>query len=124
VSANTGEGEDSYLDSTVAFRSVRENIVSKNFRGGEVVTIFGGTEIDLTHADINGIVVIDLTQIFAGTKLIVPSHWKVLSRDVTRIFGGVDDRRPVLSSMEGEGSNKTLLLEGVCFFGKIDIRIY
>lgn len=122
--AHAGEGEDYYLDSTAVFRSVHEDVVSKNFRGGEVVTIFGGTEINLTHADINGVVVIDLTQIFAGTKLIVPSHWRVLSKDVTGILGGVDDRRPVLPGSEAEGSNKTLLLEGICFLGKIDISIY
>jgi hypothetical protein len=106
------------------FGGVKKNIISKNFRGGETVTIFGGTEINLTQADVNGGVVLDLTQIFGGTKLIVPPHWRIQSKDMVAIFGGVDDKRPLLSNASTEETNKVLILKGTCIFGGIDIRSY
>lgn len=115
---------EDYLDSTVVFGGIKKNIISKNFRGGETVTVFGGTEINLTQADINGAVVLELTQIFGGTKLIVPAHWKVHTKDLVAIFGGVDDKRPMLANPPGDETNKILILKGTCLLGGIDIRSY
>ncbi|MGC1244259.1 MAG: hypothetical protein WA874_21900 [Chryseosolibacter sp.] len=122
--AYTQNFADDYLDSTVVFGGIKKNVISKNFRGGEAVTVFGGTEINLTQADINGVIVLELTQIFGGTKLIVPSHWKVQSKDLVAIFGGVDDKRPLLASTQAEDTNKVLILKGTCLLGGIDIRSY
>jgi hypothetical protein len=114
---------DDYIDSTVVFGGVKKNVISKNFKGGEAVTIFGGTELNLTQADVNGVIVLDLTQIFGGTKLIVPPHWKIQSKDLVAIFGGVEDKR-LISNPAGEEPNKVLVLEGTCIFGGIDIKSY
>ncbi len=121
---HTESAADDYLDSTVVFGGVKKNIISKNFRGGEAVTIFGGTEINLIQSDVNGVVVLDLTQVFGGTKLIVPPHWKIQSRDLVAIFGGVDDKRPMVSNPLAEEINKVLILKGTCLFGGIEIRSY
>jgi hypothetical protein len=115
---------DDFLDSTVFFGGVKKNIISKNFRGGDATTVFGGTEINLTQADVNGRIVLDLTQIFGGTKLIVPPHWKIQSQDLVAIFGGVEDKRPILSDPSTVDPNKVLVLEGTCIFGGIDIKSY
>jgi hypothetical protein len=120
----TENSADDYLDSTVVFGGVKKNVISKNFRGGEAVTIFGGTELNLTQADVTGAIVLDVTQIFGGTKLIVPSHWKIQSKDLVAIFGGVEDKRPLMMNPSGEESNKVLILEGTCIFGGIDIKSY
>ena len=114
---------DDYLDSTVVFGGVKKNVISKDFKGGEAVTVFGGTEINLTQADLNGAIVLELTQIFGGTKLIVPPHWKVQTKDMVAIFGGVDDKRPMLSDPNRQ-DNKVLILKGTCLFGGIDIKSY
>jgi predicted membrane protein len=71
---------------------VKRTILSKDFKGGDIVNIFGGTDLDLTQADINGRVVIDITQLFGGIKLIIPPHWQVTS-DVAAVFSNVDDKR-------------------------------
>ncbi|MBM3416907.1 MAG: hypothetical protein FJY20_10820 [Bacteroidetes bacterium] len=52
-------------------------MLSKDFKGGDIVNIFGGTEFNLSQADIKGRVTLEVTTIFGGTKLIVPSHWEV-----------------------------------------------
>jgi len=109
------------IDSTSIFGGVKKNIVSKNFKGGEIVNIFGGSEIDLSQADINGIARLELTQIFGGTKLIVPSNWQV-KIEMAAIFGGVEDKR---SAQKADlDPNKTLSLGGTSMFGGIEIRSY
>jgi hypothetical protein len=40
------------------------------------------------------------------------------------IFGGVDDKRPMLANPTGEETNKILILKGTCLLGGIDIRSY
>ncbi|MGZ3750725.1 MAG: LiaF transmembrane domain-containing protein [Mucilaginibacter sp.] len=112
---------DDYLDATSVFGGVKKTVLSKDFKGGEIVNIFGGAEIDFTQADINGRVILDLTQIFGGTKIIVPSHWQVTS-DLAAVFAGVDDKR--LRKTGSGDNNKILVLKGVSIFAGVDIRSY
>jgi len=113
-------GED-YIDSTSIFGGVKKNILSKNFKGGDITNIMGGSEIDLSQADIVGTATIDLTQIFGGTKLIVPSNWLVKPQ-MAAIFGGVEDKRTLHNS--NLDPNKILILDGTSIFGGIEIRSY
>jgi hypothetical protein len=116
-------GGDDYLDSVTIFGGVKKNIFSKNFRGGEVVTVFGGTEINLTQADSPQRIELEITQIFGGAKLIVPPHWKIQSEDIVSIFGAVEDKRPMLAEGNYDHS-KILVLKGTNIFGGIDIKSY
>jgi predicted membrane protein len=111
---------DDMLDITTVFGGTHRNIISKDFKGGEVVTVFGGTEINLVQADINGKIVLDVTQIFGGTKLIVPSNWEIKS-EVTAIFGGTSDKRAPHANYNLE---KVLILKGTSIFGGIEIVSY
>jgi predicted membrane protein len=112
---------DDYLDAVSVFGGVKKTILAKDFKGGEIVNIFGGAELDLTQADINGRVVLDITQIFGGTKIVVPSNWQVVS-DIAAVFASVDDKR--IRSTAALGSEKILVLKGVSIFAGIDIRSY
>jgi hypothetical protein len=115
---------EDFLDSTVVFGGVKKNVISKNFRGGDVTSIFGGTDVNLMQADLNGKIVLDITNIFGGTKLIVPPHWKIETKDLVAIFGGIDDKRPQLSDTSMVDDNKVLVLDGTCLFGGIYIKSY
>jgi predicted membrane protein len=115
---------DDFIDSTVVFGGVKKNIISKNFRGGDTTTFFGGTELNLTQADVQGKIELDITQVFGGTKLVVPPHWKIQSEDLVSIFGGVDDKRPMISDLSQVDHSKILVLKGTCIFGGIDIKSY
>ena len=112
---------DDYLDAVSIFGGVKKTIFSKNFRGGEIVNIFGGAELDFTQADINGRIIIDITQIFGGTKIIVPSNWQVVS-DMAAVFASVDDKR-IKTTVNGD-SNKVLVLKGVSIFAGVEVRSY
>jgi predicted membrane protein len=124
MNSTTHNFSDDYIDSTVVFGGVKKNIISKNFRGGEASTVFGGTEINLTQADVDGKIVLEITQIFGGTKLLVPPHWVIQSEDLVSVFGGVEDKRPAIADMSKVDSNKVLILKGTCIFGGIDIKSY
>ncbi|MEO7922923.1 MAG: LiaF domain-containing protein [Chitinophagaceae bacterium] len=113
--------KDDYVDSTSFFGGTKKNIISKNFKGGDLVSIFGGTELDLTRADFNGTATLDLTTIFGGTKLIVPSNWTIKSEVVT-IFGGMEDKRNMQAVTDN--SEKILVLDGTVIFGGIEIKSY
>lgn len=110
-----------YIDSVAIFGGIRKVIVSKNFKGGDVVAVFGGNEIDLSQADINGQAVLEVTQIIGGTKLILPSHWNVRS-EMVAFFGGIEDKRQIPSGVTHH--EKILVLRGNSIFGGIDIRNY
>jgi predicted membrane protein len=119
-----GEGEgapskEDFIDATSIFGSTKKNILSKTFVGGDITNIFGGTELNLTQADIKGEAVIDITTIFGGAELFVPSHWIVRSEIVT-IFGGVEDKR-VISTVT-DTPDKVLILKGTVIFGGIEIK--
>jgi predicted membrane protein len=118
--ANAQSPEDE-VEITAIFGGVKRNVVSKNFRGGEIVAIFGGADLDLTHADINGVVKLESTNILGGTKLIVPANWDVQS-EMVAIFGGVEDKRRIQPELIDR--SKRLVLVGTAFLGGLEIKSY
>jgi hypothetical protein len=110
-----------YIDVVAVFSGVKKNILSKNFKGGEVTCFMGGAEINLLQADIQGTVVLDVTNVFGGTELVIPAHWH-LQNDVTAVFGAVEDKRSVSATITD--ISKTINLKGTCVFGGIEIKSY
>lgn len=111
---------DDVLDAVAVFGAVKKNVLSKNFKGGEVVTVFGGSEINLTQADFVSPIRLEIVAVFGGSKLIVPANWEVRS-EATAILGGVDDKRdPALN----QNSGKLIILEGTAILGGIEIVSY
>lgn len=113
--------QDDFVDVTAIFGGSKKNILSKDFKGGDIVNIFGGTELNLTQADIKGRVELEITTIFGGTKLIVPSNWEVKSEAVT-IFGGLEDKRSL--QPDSHSPEKVLVLKGTVLFGGIEIKSF
>jgi predicted membrane protein len=111
---------EDYLNTTSIFGGVKKTIVSKNFQGGEVINFFGGAELNLMQADIQGKVKLEVTQVFGGTKIIVPANWTIHS-DMVAIFGGIEDKRLQPNEPNPE---KMLIIEGTSIFGGIDIRSF
>jgi predicted membrane protein len=118
-SGNPSASPEDFLQSTTIFSGTNKVILSKNFRGGTVTTIFGGTELNFMQADLNGEVVLEITAMFAGIELIVPSHWDV-KLDMNTVFGGIEDKRMVVPA----SANKILVLKGTCLFGGVDLKSY
>ena len=112
---------DDWIDSVSIFGGIKRNIMSKNFKGGDIVNIFGGAEINLMQADFNQAAVLDVTQIFGGTKIMLPPHWIVQS-EMAAIFGGIEDQRP--QQITSETTGKIIIIKGTSIFGGISIVSY
>lgn len=118
---STAVNED-YLDTVSVFGGVKKNVESSNFRGGDIVTVMGGAEINLSQADFNGTIILEVTQIFGGTKIIIPPHWKV-SSEMVAVFGGIEDKRMMGGSSTAQ-TDKLLIIKGTSIFGGVTIRSF
>ena len=111
---------EDYIDTTSIFGGVHKKVVSKNFKGGDIVTFLGGSEIDLSQAEIYGTARLDVTQVMGGTKIIVPAHWEVRS-EVTALFAGFEDKRQQPAMVNPD---KVLIIDGTSIFGGIELKNY
>lgn len=118
----TGEVKDDLIDDVSIFGGSDQKFTSQQFRGGKITNIFGGSTIDLSSAKLeSGLNVVDLLCIFGGSKLIIPSEWKV-KIEVTSIFGGVSDKRKIPQVLPENAPE--LVLKGLVLFGGVDIKSY
>ena len=109
------------LDIVSVFTEQKKKILSKGFLGGEIVTIFGGGEIDLTQSDIDGQADLEAFVIFGSLKLIVPPNWEVRT-NVVNILGSATDKRS--SQVQVIPEDKVFVVTGTVIFGAIDVRSY
>ncbi|HTH57185.1 MAG TPA: LiaF domain-containing protein [Cyclobacteriaceae bacterium] len=108
------------IDVNSVFGGTKRKVVSKEFKGGEINSVFGGNDIDFSQADFNGTATLETNVVFGGIKLIVPPHWKIESK-VDCVFASVEDKRRETSEV---AENKTLILKGGVVFGSIEIKSY
>jgi predicted membrane protein len=113
--------DDGYFSVNCIFSGTEKTVNSKNFKGADIVAIFGGVEVNLLNADMPSPAIMDVTSIFGGVKLIVPPHWEVKSQ-ITTIMGGLEDKRPQLNTNLLE--KKVLILKGTAVLGGIDIKSF
>jgi hypothetical protein len=119
---NTADS-DQFINSTTIMGGTKKTYFTKDFKGGVSTTILGGTDIDLSQADIQGTVVLELNQFLGGTKLVIPSSWHIKS-DMINIMGGLEDKRKFNVGTVTEGESKVLLIKGIALLGGIDIKSY
>lgn len=107
------------IDENAVFASIKKNVISKNFLGGDINTVFGNCEINLAQAEIESVAKMEVNAVFGSIRLIVPPHWQInLSNN--SVLGGVEDKRPDPLTI----SDKVLKLEANAVFGGIEIRNY
>jgi len=119
---NTPEdGNMDYIDEVNIFSGSEKKIAIKNFRGGRLTSIFGGSEIDLTGSELaEGNNVIEVFFMFGGSSFILPADWSVTNK-VTSILGGFSEKgNPVIT--DSAKSNKTLTITGFVMFGGGEIK--
>ena len=87
------------------------------FEGATVNAVFGGVEMDLRMAVIEHDVQIDVTAVFGGVDILVPSNVmvKVVS---TPVLGGVTNK----AMAPTEVPCHTLYVNATCVFGGVDIK--
>jgi predicted membrane protein len=119
VDMPTGPG---VLNEIAIFSGVEKRIMGKNFSGGRMVAIFGGIEIDLWQAEMEGDeAVLQIDAIFGGVEIRVPDTWLVSSHG-QGIFGGYSDSTHLRPPTDPSQPRKTLVLRGMAVFGGVEIR--
>ena len=91
-----------------------------NLRSGNIVAIFGGSDLDLSRVTLaeEG-AVIEVFNMFGGSTLWVPAEWSVRI-DVVSIFGGFDEKKYPGKSPTDE--TKTLYIKGMTLFGGGELK--
>jgi predicted membrane protein len=108
-------------DSFFMFGGGERKISTKDFRGARLFALFGGYEIDLTHADIAGSeAFIEASAVFGGGEIRVPTTWKVVVQG-TGILGGYSDDTQHFQP-DPNAPVKTLYVRGVAVFGGVEVR--
>jgi predicted membrane protein len=114
------EVDDDIVDNLALFSAVKSRNISKNFRGGSLVALFGGIDMDLRDAYLlNEGARMDVTAAFGGVNIIVPPEWKVVVKGIP-IFGGWSNK----TRSKDYVSPDTPVLTLNCFvaFGGVDIK--
>ena len=105
------------IDEVAIFSPFNKSYATEHFKGGKIVMVFSGGEIDLTQAKADGNEIhLEVSCVFGGVHITVPKDWKVKS--TANVFiGGVDT-----SAAQGGDSAVTLHLHGEAVFGEIEVR--
>ena len=112
---------DVHLHEYCIFTGGKRRISTTNFRGGEVVAVFGGVEVDLRGSQLGGDeAVIDVTAAFGGCNIKVPSNWYVEMRGVAA-FGGYSNKTIPPRLSPGQRVQK-LVVTGSAAFGGVVIE--
>jgi predicted membrane protein len=117
VDTTTTESEFSV---TNVFSGSRRNVESPDFRGGEIVSIFGGVRLDLRRAKMTvDEAVIDVNAVFGGVEIRVPEYWNVEARGAG-VFGGFDDKT-IHPRTDVNVKTPQLVVTGAAVFGGVSI---
>lgn len=120
----TVTNNDSVLNIDVTFGGHKEIITSKDFKGGNISTTFGGTEINLMNADSTEKTInLNVKVAFGGVEIVVPSHWQI-KNEISSTAGSVEDNRNMHTHAGNDDEKITLVLSGSCNFGSIEIKSY
>ncbi len=119
---NDDPNSNDYIEDVSILGGGTKIIQSKNFKGGDITAIFGGSEFSFRDAELSPEgCTIDVFTLFGGSKLIIPDNWVVKS-DMFSIFGGFNDKRAI-RPQETEFGN-VLHLKGGVIFGGIEIKSF
>ena len=103
------------------FGGFKRRVTVKNFRGGSVMAVMGGYEIDLRQAGIDGdSATIDATSIMGGGEIKVPDNWRI-SMDGIGLFGAYVDETHQIPFVDGT-PQKHLIVKGIAFMGGVVVK--
>jgi hypothetical protein len=113
-------GEFAKADAIAIFGGFKRQVSTEDFRGASYVAVFGGGQVDLRRAHIQGeSALIEVSAIFGGFELRVPPNWIVVN-EVAGIFGGTSDE--TLMPLPEAPNVKRLTVRGSAVFGGIEIK--
>jgi len=117
--SQTETNDNNNINLRAVFSESTENIISDNFSGGKVETIFGKMVVDLRPAKMQpGRCHLNVETVFGQTILILPTE-TLVEVIGTPVFGRIDNQTKATSRDE---STAILEIRTEVVFGKIEIR--
>ncbi len=114
--ASTGVTAEPTVGIYAIFSGSKRKIDAQDFKGGDVLAIFGGVHIDLRKAAITADrAVIDVNAIFGGVEIRVPEEWSVVMKGMG-VFGGFEDKT-IHHKIEPNVKTPELVVTGSAIFG-------
>jgi len=109
-------GEDR-IDEVAVFSPLNKSYTTEHFKGGKIVAVFSGAEIDLTQVKTDATeIALEVSSVFSGVEIVVPKDWNVKS--AANVFlGNVD-----IHQAHGTTGSVTLTIHGEAAFGGIEVR--
>lgn len=112
---------DSFVSATAILGGSKRRVAYQDFKGGELTAIFGGFELDLRQATLEGNQVrVDVFVLFGGGEIKIPQHWSV-SMKGTAMLGGFEDKTLHMPSAEGGGPTVHMVVTGLVLFGGLTV---
>lgn len=94
---------------------------SQKLKGGNVLCVLGGAELDLRDADTEEqALTIDVLAFMGGAELRIPVHWQVTVKAYS-LLGGISNRTTCLADKMGV-PRKHLVITGFAIMGGIEIK--
>lgn len=103
------------------FSGFKRRTTNKNFTGGKILAVFGGFQIDLRQADIEGdSAAIEAISFMGGGEIRVPYTWNVVMEGIGFMGGYVDetDQTPPPTGTP----RKLLIVKGAAIMGGIVVK--
>ncbi len=108
------------LNIVTVFSGTRRVIDNPDFRGGDVVAVFGGVRLDLTRAKITvDRAVLEINAVFGGVEVRVPENWSVQTKGAG-VFGGFDDKT-LHPKPDPNVKTPELIITGAAVFGGLSV---
>lgn len=121
ASSSANKSFQDSIDDVSIFGGGTKNFSSRNFTGGKLTAIFGGSDIHLENCSLaHGRNELDLFVMFGGYTIFVPQDWNVII-DLVPIFGGFSDRR-IKDPNRVYEEDKVLIIKGMVLFGGGEIK--
>jgi hypothetical protein len=110
---------DQELDVVAVFFGRNIHSHARAFRGGSIMALFGGVELDLRGATLAAGAALDVAVAFGGAIITVPPGWEVVLEG-SAIFGGYGNEADQARAPAGA---HRLVIRAQALFGKVEIRV-
>ena len=115
---SSGGVSGDFIRANAIFGGAERIVTSQNLKGGDVMALFGGVDLDLRQARVSPEGCnFTLTALFGGVEVIVPPDWNVSDSGMP-IFGGIENKTAAGGEKTGGKAHFTCTVA----FGGIEIK--
>ncbi len=93
-------------------------VTSREFKGGDISNILGGTKLDLLEAKLAaGDWLLTVSTVLGGVEILVPRDWRI-EVNPTSMLGGVDDH----TRQTPDAAGGKLIIKASALLGGVEIK--